>query len=620
MKAYNYSILLFLFTVITHNVHSQVSREWVSTYNFSNDDGRALAVDDSGNVYVAGTSGFDIATVKYNSSGLQQWASRYNGPGNSTDYASAICIDDSGNVYVTGGSYSTSFNNGFATLKYNSSGVQQWAVIYNSTGNNIDDAFSIAVDNSGNVYVTGWSNNISSLADYLTIKYNSAGAMQWLRRYNGTGNNSDYAYKLVLDESANVYVTGWSRGIGAFDEDYLTIKYNTSGDSLWVRRYGGRELGYDQARAIAVDANGNVYVTGKSEGVGSSYDYATIKYNSSGDSLWVNRFNGTDNSLDAAGSIAVDTSGNVYVSGQSYSITSNYDFVTIKYNPSGTEQWQRFFNGPGNSVDNANSMALDKTGNVYVTGSSFFTGQNYNYATVKYNSSGTEQWSDTFNGTAGGSDESFFIAADANGKVYITGSSAGLGQFKDFVSIKYSQQPYAILTGFIEGFYNSSSDKMISDTAGVYLRNSFSPYSIIDSSRSKLDSSGNGRFYFSSINNGINYYIVLKHRNSIETWSSIGLSFTSGLMSYDFTPASDKAYGNNQIQIDTSPLRFAVYSGDINQDGSVNLTDVVSAYNGSSNFVTGYVAEDVNGDNIVDLADVVITYNNSGNFVSLVRP
>jgi len=620
MKAYKFSFLLFLFTAISLNAHSQVSREWLSTYNFNNDDGKALVIDNSGNVYVTGSSGADYATVKYNSSGVQQWSSRYNGPGNSTEYANSIYVDDSGNVYVTGGSIGASLNFDYATVKYNSSGVQQWAARYNGPGNNLDEAFSIAVDGSGNVYVTGGSTGSSSLNDYVTIKYNSAGVLQWARSYNGTGNNADFAYRLVLDGSANVYVTGWSRGAGATDDDYVTIKYNTSGDSIWVRRYAGRDLGYDQASSVAVDAAGNVYVTGKSDGTGSSYDYATIKYNSSGDSLWVRRFNGVDNSLDAAGTVAADSSGNVYVSGSSFSIASNYDFVTVKYNSSGAEQWVRIFNGPGNSVDNAYSMALDRSGNVYVTGSSSFTGQNYNYATVKYNSTGAVQWSDIYNGTAGGSDISFSIAADANGKVYITGSSSGLGQSKDFVTIKYSQNPYAVITGFIEGFYNSSTDKLIGDTLRLYLRNTASPFTIVDSSKSRLDSTGNIRFYLSNVLNAVNYYIVLKHRNSIETWSNFGYSFSAGVLTYNFSNTAGKAFGSNQILIDSSPIRYGIYSGDINQDGFVNLTDVVAAYNGSSGYITGYVPTDVNGDIIVDLTDVVITYNNSSKFVSLVRP
>ncbi|MBK7160163.1 MAG: SBBP repeat-containing protein [Ignavibacteria bacterium] len=97
-------IYLFIFIILSimNDVSlSQVSREWISTYNYNTEDAKAIEVDNSGNVYVTGTSGTDYATVKYNSSGVQQWASRYNGTGNSSDYANSIAVDGLGNVYVT---------------------------------------------------------------------------------------------------------------------------------------------------------------------------------------------------------------------------------------------------------------------------------------------------------------------------------------------------------------------------------------------------------------------------------------------------------------------------------------------------------------------------------------
>ena len=116
----------------------------------------------------------------------------------------------------------------------------------------------------------------------------SAQIQQWVARYTGNGNA---AKAIALDSSGNVYVTGFSYGSGTGD-DYATIKYNTSGDTMWIRRYNGLGNGDDAARAIALDVSGNVYVTGLSRGSGTGYDYATIKYNSSGDTVWVRRYNG----------------------------------------------------------------------------------------------------------------------------------------------------------------------------------------------------------------------------------------------------------------------------------------------------------------------------------------
>ncbi|MBK7160176.1 MAG: SBBP repeat-containing protein [Ignavibacteria bacterium] len=151
---------------------------------------------------------------------------------------------------------------------------------YNGTGNLSDGANSIAVDGSGNVFVTGSSTGSGTDFDYATLKYNSSGILQWLKRYNGPINSSDYANSIALDGSGNVYVTGQSPGSG-LSYDYTTIKYNSSGDSVWVKRYNGPANSTDNANSIALDGSGNVFVTGQSEGSGTGTDYATVKYSQS---------------------------------------------------------------------------------------------------------------------------------------------------------------------------------------------------------------------------------------------------------------------------------------------------------------------------------------------------
>ncbi|MCY7363416.1 MAG: SBBP repeat-containing protein [Ignavibacteria bacterium] len=619
MKTKIIFIGILLSTMVMSNSHSQVTQRWLSTYNYSSDEARAMVIDSSGNVYVTGRSATDYATVKYNSLGIQQWAARYNGPGNSTEYANSIAVDGSGNVYVTGGSIGISTTD-YATIKYNASGVEQWVARYNGPGSNNDEAFSIAVDSFGNVYVTGYSYSNISNFDYATIKYNSAGILQWVTRYNGTANNTDFAFKLAIDGSGNVYVTGWSRGAGTSGDDFATIKYNSAGAEQWVRIYNGSGDAADQPSSIVVDAFANVYVTGRSLGDVTQYDYSTIKYNSSGDSLWVKRYNGIENSSDNPSSLAVDAIGNVYVTGQSYFNISNYDYATVKYNSSGVEQWARTYNGPGNSVDYARSITVDLSGNVYITGSSAFPGQNYNYATVKYDNSGNEGWSKNYNGTANGSDEAYSIASDANGNVYVTGASAILGFAFDFVTIKYSPTAHASINCFIQGFYNSSSDYMNGDTVKCVLRNNISPYSIKDSSKAIINSSGSGTFYFANALNGSLYYIVLNHRNSLETWSSSEHSFSANTLNYNFSISANKAFGNNQIHVDASPLRFAIYSGDINQDDIIDASDLSSVENDASISLSGYVSSDVTGDEIIDASDISLIENNVALGISLVRP
>ncbi len=173
------------------------------------------------------------------------------------------------------------------------------------------------------------------------------------------------------------------------------------------------------------------------------------------------------------------------------------------------------------------------------------------------------------------------------------------------------------LTALIEGFYDNVSNTMIPDTAKVFLRNINFPYTTIDSAKGLLNSSGMGTFSFYNPVNGIPYYIEVQHRNSIQTWSNNGYSFGLNQLSYDLTTTSSKAFGNN---LKLKGTKWTIFSGDENQDGIVDLTDLINIYNASSNFVSGYVSSDINGDGITNITDLIITYNNLINYVSIQRP
>lgn len=173
------------------------------------------------------------------------------------------------------------------------------------------------------------------------------------------------------------------------------------------------------------------------------------------------------------------------------------------------------------------------------------------------------------------------------------------------------------LNAKIEGFWDGST--MQSDTVTVIIRAPLSPYLIVDSAKIVLNSNGYALANFFNISSGINYYIVLKHRNSIETWSKTTQQFSSGYpINYDFTTSKTKAYGDN-LKLKNS--EYCIYSGDVNQSGSIDLTDLLQVYNISDNFFQStYAVTDTNGDEITDLTDILITYNNSINFITKMRP
>ncbi|MDQ3021752.1 MAG: hypothetical protein M3R36_14450 [Bacteroidota bacterium] len=156
------------------------------------------------------------------------------------------------------------------------------------------------------------------------------------------------------------------------------------------------------------------------------------------------------------------------------------------------------------------------------------------------------------------------------------------------------------------------------DVIDVLMRSAVSPYLIVDSTRALLSASGTAALTFTHVFNGINYYIVAKHRNSIETWSkSGGEVFSGGVLNYDFTTAASQAFGSNMVLVGSE---YSFYTGDVNQDGTVDLTDLSLIDNDAFNFVTGYVSTDLNCDMIVDVTDATFADNNASNFVALVRP
>jgi hypothetical protein len=425
-----------------------VDTAWVRRYDGpgnTTDQARGLAVDDSGNVYVTGNSNGsgtydDYATIKYLPNGDTAWVRRYDGLGLQLDFALALAIDGSGNVYVTGESQSAApdYDYDYLTIKYLANGDTAWARRYDGWLNDSDGADAIAVDGYGNVYVTGSSRECRGDGDLATVKYFPDGSTAWVQRYDGPGKGNDGGHAVAVDGYGDIYVTGMSTGWGT-DYDYLTLKYCSDGGA-W-RTYDGPAGSYDQGRALAVDGSGNVYVTGYSIGSGTDYDYATIKYLPNGDTAWVRRYNGPGNGWDEARAIAADNSGNVYVSGSSEGSGTGRDYATIKYLPDGDTAWVRRYNGPGNSRDDAYAIAIDNSGDVYVTGASTGSGTGYDFATIKYLANGDSGWVMRYDGPANDDDAAPAIAVDDSGNVYVTGSSTGIGSSDDYCTIKYVQTP-----------------------------------------------------------------------------------------------------------------------------------------------------------------------------------
>lgn len=306
---------------------------------------------------------------------------------------------------------------GFLDIVYHANGDMARMIRYDDG----DVATGVAIGGDGGVYMTGWSDyylGLNSTVDFLTIKY-VAGVPQWVRTYNSGAD--DYANGIAVDKDNNVYVTGGAdNGVSS---KYLTVKYDASGKQIWAEKYGG--IGYHEANAIAVDSQGYVYVTGESTNNKRDYDYLTIKYRPSGQVEWVQRFD--SGGQDRAYGIAVDGQGHIYVTGE-----SNGDYLTIKYDSNGNRLWTRSYDSGNN--DAAYAIAVDRYGDVYVTGSA------HGYSrvlTIKYSPSGEVLWTESYNsGTA------YAITVDHFGQVYVAGSF-NKSSSTDYLTIKYRQQQFA---------------------------------------------------------------------------------------------------------------------------------------------------------------------------------
>jgi hypothetical protein len=425
------SLVLLLLGLAISTAQAQVTQEWVARYGSAtpyNDIAYAMTVDAAGNVYVTGTTatstgGHDWATIKYNSAGVQQWLRTLNGGGN--DAAYAIETDQAGNVYVTGSSAGGFYS---MTAKYSAAGDQLWVQSFTTIGEG-DSGVDLALDHEGNVYVTGYNVETVTGFDIITIKYSSNGVELWVQRYD-SGNGEDVPAAIASDASG-IFVTGKS------NDDFTTIKYDFNGVQQWVRSYNGSGNSTDAPADLLVDAAGNIYVTGTSPGSGTNHDYATIKYDPSGAPQWVRRYDGPATTFatdyDRPAALAVDTSGNVFVTGN-----SSDDFATVKYDAAGTEIWVRRYSGPAAGADWATAIAVDGSGNSYVTGSSFGnTTTQYDIATLSYDPSGAVRWTERYNGPASAYDTPYAIAVHS-GNVYVTGSSIGVGTSSDYTTIKYA--------------------------------------------------------------------------------------------------------------------------------------------------------------------------------------
>ena len=358
---------------------------WIANFGGnSNDTGRGIAVDSLKNVYItgitqsAGAGSNDAFIAKFDSSGTIQWQRTLGGA--NSDNGFAIAVDSSHNVYIcgdtdTGGSQ----NEEILVAKYSPSGTIQWQRTLGNTGN--DKGRGIAVDSSHNVYVTGYARNTSSSPnrdELFLAKYNSSGTIQGHRFLGGSTSDGDdsRAMAIDIDSSDNVYMCGSTDVVGNGNDDLLITKYNSSLQIQWQRTLGNSVK--DEGYGCAVDSLGNVYITGYTSHDVNTNRIVIAKYNTSGTIQWQRTLAANLHAHEGY-ACAVDGSGNVYVTGIAV-IDGGTDFAIAKYNTSGVIQWQRNLRTTGGQTDVARAIVTDGSNNFYVCG---YTGSPSNVLLAK---------------------------------------------------------------------------------------------------------------------------------------------------------------------------------------------------------------------------------------------
>lgn len=474
-----------------------------------------LALDGNANVLICGiaepdtiTGSNDYITLKIAPSGGLLWQNQYSRPTitGGKDEANAIVVDASGNVYVTGRS-SNGLDDDFVTIKYDgNTGTALWTQLYNS-GNGDDRAADIALDNAGNVVVVGRNDNGNN-DDIRILKYSAAGILQWSRFYNGPSNQNDRGLKITTDLSNNVYVAGQTdvNTTIVTNYDFVVLKYNSSGTVQWARTEGYAALQNDIPNSIAVDASGRVFATGRSDQdpdpLVTNDDCMTVAFDAAGTKLWTNYVSGSGTGGNDEGfSLVVDnTTGELLLAGGSENNGTQKDGLLVRYQAAGSEVWKKEINGEGDLSSSARSMVVDVNNRVYYAGYVYIEDDERDALIAAVDNNGQPVCSIHFNGSNDEDDEFQSIGVDGSGFIYATGYTKSLDRKSDFFTVKWN--PFSCDTVWTRTYNHSSNqsdraESLVVDAAGnVYVtgRSDQDPNDTLDNNdivTIKYDSNGN---------------------------------------------------------------------------------------------------------------------------------
>jgi uncharacterized delta-60 repeat protein len=404
------------------SLHAQVQLDWSHIHvgpGGNDDEARGIGVDASGNCYVAGgsagTSDWDFLVGKYNPAGGVDWEIPINGPGDSSDYAMAMVVDDAGNCFISGWTTTKGvFGSGLLICKTTPSGTVDWSRPHNI---NQMTPRMMVFDPAGKIIVSGMG--YSSGYHSAVVKIDpQTGDSLWTTFYKWTGATGGNGQSVAVASDGSVYVAGTATKPTDNLDDILVFKLGRDGDTLWGRTYDGPLHRYDEGLGIAVDNAGNAYVTGAIKDSSGNRDLVVLKYTANGTLVWDWTLGvGSTVSCWPVG-IALDPGGNLCVGATSSNIGSGYDFTFIKLSADGDSLWVSPSMRSG--YEESYGMAMDAVGNLYLTGMGQGP-QDFDQLTIKFSgATGGPEWDQVWDN--GGSDErATRICVAEEDHVYVAG-------------------------------------------------------------------------------------------------------------------------------------------------------------------------------------------------------
>lgn len=308
-----------------------------------------------------------------------------------------------------------------------------WPNFLNGPTNNNDAAIAIDVSPNGDVMVAGNTNGNGTGTDILLVDYDRYGNQKWIATY-GSANLNDSTVAGAMDADGNVYVTGITTQNGT--EDWVTLKYSSAGALLWSKIYDGPAGLSDHPVTMGVDDAGNVDVSGFVQAGGANIDIATVQYDASGHKNWARTYSSKGSHVDIPRDIAIDTNGDIFLAARIYG--DGYDFGALKYSSTGDRMWVSRLNGSPGGSDSAVAVVLDADGNAIVTGKSVSGIGSTDFLTVKYDTNGAKIWQSRY-GKSNLDETASDVKVDAAGNVYVVGTAVdtSVSDLSDAVLVKY---------------------------------------------------------------------------------------------------------------------------------------------------------------------------------------